>query len=195
MGVVMISTILGRWFDAKRALAMSLAMNGASIGGLVIAPGTIALTELYGFTVATGIGAALIAVLLLPALAFYVREGDGQAARAGAMAAPDNRALVRSVKFWSIAAPFAIAFMGQVGFVAHFVAITKPLLGARGASLALATLAIAGVAGRLVLGTVIHRFDPRNFAVASMVSHIAVLVLMAVTTHPVLLFAFGVLNA
>ena len=38
MSLGAINTILGLWFERKRGLAISLALNGASFGGVVIVP-------------------------------------------------------------------------------------------------------------------------------------------------------------
>ena len=38
MHVGAISTVVGLWFDHKRPLAISLALNGASSGGILITP-------------------------------------------------------------------------------------------------------------------------------------------------------------
>src|SRR5436305_8427860 len=52
LGVVTISTLISQWFTRKRGLAISLALNGASCGGIVVAPALVALIAQFGFTAA-----------------------------------------------------------------------------------------------------------------------------------------------
>src|SRR5258705_5404341 len=44
MSLGAINTILGLWFESKRGLAISLALNGASFGGVVIVPALVFLS-------------------------------------------------------------------------------------------------------------------------------------------------------
>ena len=72
MHVGAISTVVGLWFDSKRPLAISLALNGASSGGILITPPLVLAIAAYGFSNAI-LGAMLVmAVVLLPAIAFWI---------------------------------------------------------------------------------------------------------------------------
>ena len=62
MSLGAINTILGLWFVRKRGLAISLALNGASFGGVVIVPALVFLAEATSFATAMLAGAALILV-------------------------------------------------------------------------------------------------------------------------------------
>ena len=66
MSVGAITNILGQWFDAKRGLAISLALNGASFSGVVVVPALVFLAGAAGFTTAMLAGAAAILVLMVP---------------------------------------------------------------------------------------------------------------------------------
>ena len=50
MHVGAISTVVGLWFDEKRPLAISLALNGASSGGVFITPPLVLAISAYGFS-------------------------------------------------------------------------------------------------------------------------------------------------
>src|ERR1700704_4868887 len=50
LGTVVIATIVSSWFDRRRGLAISIAFNGATCGGIVIAPTLVVLTDAIGFT-------------------------------------------------------------------------------------------------------------------------------------------------
>ena len=49
MGLVTIPTLISQWFTRKRGLAISLALNGASFGGIVVAPLLVLLIGVTGF--------------------------------------------------------------------------------------------------------------------------------------------------
>ena len=50
MHVGAISNVVGLWFDRKRPLAISLALNGASSGGILITPALVLAIAHYGFS-------------------------------------------------------------------------------------------------------------------------------------------------
>ena len=71
MSLGAINNILGLWFQQRRGLAISLALNGASFSGVVIVPALVFLAGATGFATAMLAGAALILALMLP-LAFTI---------------------------------------------------------------------------------------------------------------------------
>src|SRR5215468_5707981 len=54
-----INIIVAPWFDRRRGLALSWAMNGASVGGVVIAPMLVLLISRFGFSAGLNTAAAL----------------------------------------------------------------------------------------------------------------------------------------
>ena len=52
LGLVTIPTLISQWFTRKRGLAISLALNGASFGGVVVAPLLVLLIGVTGFQTA-----------------------------------------------------------------------------------------------------------------------------------------------
>src|SRR5437660_51902 len=69
-----INIIVAPWFDRRRGLAVSLALNGASAGGVVMAPLLVFLIDRFGFALALPLAAALMLAVLLPLLAWVARE-------------------------------------------------------------------------------------------------------------------------
>src|SRR6266849_3681328 len=153
MHVASISNVLGLWFDRQRGLAISLALNGTSSGGILVAPALVIAIAAVGFATAM-VGAAVVtAVILLPAVAVWIdrpparvtaTSGSGSAAAAAGWTRP---AALRSFAFWSVAGPFALALMAQVGFLVHQIALLEPALGRTRAGLAVAVLTVTAVAG------------------------------------------------
>src|ERR1043165_7696637 len=66
LGLVTIPTIISQWFTRRRGLAISLALNGASFGGIVVAPALVALIAVTGFRNAMLIAAAVMVAVLVP---------------------------------------------------------------------------------------------------------------------------------
>lgn len=52
LGSVAINAIVSPWFDAKRPLALSIAFNGGSVGGMIFSPLWIFLIDQLGFPAA-----------------------------------------------------------------------------------------------------------------------------------------------
>ena len=88
-----------------------------------------------------------------------------------------------SWRFWSIAVPFALALVAQVGMIVHLVSFLMPHLGADGAAMALALTSVGAVGGRLVLAGVIDRLHQRRTAAASFASQAVGLGLMLAFSH------------
>lgn len=154
--VAAISAVIALWFDARRGMAMSLALNGASVAGFTLAPALVWLTDRHGLawagtTLALGMLGVVVPLVLVafrgprPVLAAAMASG-AEADLAGQGAA------LRDARFWWIAGPFALVIMAQVGLVVHLVAMLLPRLGAGGAGVALGVVAVCAVAGRLGLG-------------------------------------------
>src|SRR6185436_1712483 len=83
MHVGAITNVVGLWFERKRPLALSLALNGASSGGILITPALVLAIASYGFTDVIAGAAAVMAAVLLPAIALWIGRPDGAAARSG----------------------------------------------------------------------------------------------------------------
>jgi cyanate permease len=91
--------------------------------------------------------------------------------------------------FWSVAAPFAMALTAQVGFLVHQIAMLEPALGRARVGLSVATLTVAAIGGRFVLGAFAARLDMRRVAAGSLLSQAAALVVLTLTAEPAAVFA------
>jgi hypothetical protein len=182
MSVVAITTLIALWFDKKRGLAISLAFNGASFGGIVGAPALLAAIEYrdsrrrYG----RGRGHDRHSRPDDPRLGQPTtgrgeeRSHSGTPHHGSSEGQPDQvwtraRAL-RSLPFWTITAPFALALLAQVGFLVHLIAMLEPSIGRTSAGLAISVITIAAVVGRVGLGLVIDRLDRRLVSALSLAS-------------------------
>jgi MFS family permease len=204
MHVGAITNVLGLWFDRQRGLAISLALNGASSGGIFVAPTLIVAIAETGFPAAMIGAATVMAAILIPAIAIGIDRPPirtdatgvflphgGLRSGAGSASAPPRwtRAeALRSLAFWSVAGPFALALMAQVGFFVHQIAFLEPVIGRTQAGLTVALLTAMAIVGRLALGVSVLRLDLRRVTAVSLLSQAAALFAMTQTTNAAALF-------
>lgn len=70
--LAIITNTLGLWFDKKRGMAISLALNGASFGGIVGVPLLVAGIGAFGFSGAMIAAAALLVAVMVPVTLIFV---------------------------------------------------------------------------------------------------------------------------
>jgi MFS family permease len=193
-----ITNILGLWFQEKRGLAISLALNGASTGGIIGVPVLIWLIGQYGLRTAMFVAAAATILILLPvALTWIDRPSDMPQPPASQPSnvlpeatAPvlSRRQALESPHFWTIAGPFALALLAQVGFIVHQISLLEPALGRHSAGMAVAVTTVMAVVGRVGLGFFIDRLDQRHVTAVSLVTQALALLIIALTSSPWLLY-------
>ena len=192
MHVGSISNVVGLWFDRRRGLAISLALNGASSGGILVTPVLVLAIAHFGFANAMLGSAALFAAVLLPVIAIWIdRPAAAPKQEAPAASAPPmtRRDALRNRAFWSVAAPIAMALTAQVGFLVHQIPFLEPLLGRPHVGWSVAALTVTAIAGRFMLGACAHKVNIRRVAFWSLLSQAVALVAMTLTANPVALFA------
>jgi MFS family permease len=188
LGLVVIPTLISQWFTRKRGLAISLALNGASFGGIVVAPLLVLLIGITGFQTAMLIAVAVMLVILVPAVILWVPSGAATPAIATASEpAWTRRDALRSLPFWTVSGSFSLALLAQVAFIVHQITFMTPLVGRTQAALSVSLMTVMAVTGRLTLGAVVDRLDPRLISSASMFSQAVALFCMTQTTDPTLL--------
>lgn len=198
MSITGIATIIASRFEERRGMALSLALNGASCAGILVSPAMLLLSQAYDFR--TGVLAVVAAMLLVLTPLVWLalppaRQRTGAAEAGTRPAAPDRFAILRTLSFWSVAGPFSLVLVAQVGFVTHQVAFLAPRIGAEQAALAVALTTGAAVAGRVSLGLVVDRLNQRLVSAVAFLLQAAAFGLMAVTDDMLALYigciAFG----
>ncbi|MFB9262898.1 MFS transporter [Bradyrhizobium erythrophlei] len=179
-----ITNTLGLWFDKKRGMAISLALNGASFGGIAGVPLLVAGIGYFGFSGAMIAAAVLTVVVMLPVILIFVGRPPAHlhhvtAAAADAPSATQTRArALRDIGFLSISIAFALVLFAQVGFIVHLIAFLDQVIGRERATAAMAALTAMAVIGRVLFSFVIDRFNQRLASALSFVSQAIALVVI-----------------
>lgn len=188
-----INTILAPWFVRKRGMALSLALTGASFGGITVVPLVSAATRAYGERDGMTLAAVgFAALILLVAWRCFVPEPsrlgqfpDGDAVQLTAASEPSSdspwplRRLLASPTFLTICIAFSCALTVQVGFLTHQISMLKPVLGTQDAAWAVGLTTICAVLGRLIAGALMDLASRRALAALNFTSQVVGLFLLA----------------
>ncbi|WP_426612098.1 MFS transporter [Bradyrhizobium sp. McL0616] len=186
--LAMITNTISLWFDQKRGMAISLALNGASFGGIVGVPLLVTLIGRIGFESAMFTVAGAMLVLLVPVILFVVgRPPDLHGWQGTAKVKPQSSAQVRAwalrdVGFLAVTIAFALVLFAQVGFIVHLISFLDPIIGRERAAVAVAVLTAMAVIGRVLFSMVIDRLNQRLASALSFLSQAAAL-LVVINLH------------
>jgi len=198
-----INIILAPWFERRRGLATSLAFNGATLGGVIVAPALLLLIGAVGYTPALEVAALVLLVVTVACAAGVMRRGpedlglgpDGdrpEPASAGHVTGAARgwlRQALRTWRFWSVSAAFALGLTAQVGVLTHLVALVTPALGTGGAARAVSAATTAALLGRLATGLLVDRLSRRLVTSATLAVQIAGLALLARAPTPMVVYS------
>jgi MFS family permease len=198
-----INIILAPWWERRRGLMVSIAFNGATLGGVIVAPALIPLIAVAGFTRALAIAAAVCLLVLVTLAVGVMRRGPEESGlgadgdpRSATRAAPSANSArrwrsdaIRTWRFWSVSAPFALALAAQVGVLTHLVALATPMLGAGGAARTVSATTSAALIGRLVTGVAVDRLNRRLVSSVTLLIQIVGLGLLAWKPSPAVVYA------
>lgn len=191
-----ITNTLGLWFDGKRGMAISLALNGASFGGIAGVPLLVAAIGYFGFPGAMIAAALVMIVLMVPVILIFVGPPPvlAHAAAATKSDAPSPTQIraraFRDPAFLSVSVAFALVLFAQVGFIVHLIAFLDGVVGRERATVAMALLTAMAVVGRVLFSFVIDRMNQRLASSLSFVSQaVALLIVINVRDEFALLAA------
>ena len=192
--VAMVSSIVGLWFDKKRGMAVSFALNGASFGGILGVPLLVAAIARFGFSQATTLAAVIILVLMVPAILILVGRPPARSEGATIADSPSGSTTrakaFRDLGFVTVSGAFALALLAQVGFLVHLISFLDPIIGRTSAALALSVLTASSLMGRLAFSPFIDRFNHRWTSAVSFAGQaLALVVILHATSTTVALLA------
>ncbi|HQS19161.1 MFS transporter [Reyranella sp.] len=209
MGAAAVNAIVAPWYVVRRPAALSMAYNGASIGGVVFAPLWVAAIAAFGFPVAAAVIGAIMIVTVwfladrvfghTPQSLGQVQDGEILTPVAGTTR-PVERTLAgallwRDRRFLTLAAAMALGLFAQIGLVAHLFSLLVPVFGGPAAGILMGLATAAAIAGRTMVGWLMPQgSDRRLVACLSHVVQIAgSLALLCAAGTDVALLVAGVL--
>jgi predicted MFS family arabinose efflux permease len=192
----MITNTLGLWFDRRRGMAISLALNGASCGGIIGVPLMVAAIERFEFSGAMIAAAVAMVVLLVPVILISVGHPPDRMSIAVASAAADapsasriRARAFRDTAFLTVSIAFALVLFAQVGFIVHLISFLDPVIGRERAAIAVALMTAMAVVGRVLFSTVIDRLNQRLASAISFVSQAVALTVIINLQNDIALMA------
>jgi predicted MFS family arabinose efflux permease len=192
----MVTNTLGLWFDTRRGMAISLALNGASFGGIIGVPLIVAAIGGFGFSGAMIAAAITMVVLLVPVILIFVGRPPDRTSLVIASAAADapsasriRAQAFRDIAFLTVSIAFALVLFAQVGFIVHLISFLDPVIGRERAAIAVALMTAMAVVGRVLFSTVIDRLNQRLASAVSFVSQAVALAVIINLQNDIALMA------
>jgi len=192
-GLVPTTTIIARWFDRQRAMALSVSSTGLSLGGVLLTPVAAFLVLKLGLASAAPWIALALFLGTVPATLFVVRaaprpmgllpdgaahaEGGGHAGRASS--SMPLAEVWKNRYFYAVAATFLFGLGAQVGGIAHVYRLANTRVDAETAAVAVACLAISSLVGRLIAGWMLSYISSRAMTIVLLVIQSAALIFLA----------------
>jgi MFS family permease len=169
-------TLVINWFDRLRGRAMGLTMVGIGAGGLVLPPVNEFLIRALGWRLTWGCSFAVLAVVVIPLIAIYVRarpqdlgllpDGADPSEGAESDSAPTRgltaRRAVATATFWLLVTVFLLQLTGVSALNFHFVPFAIKQLEFTPQQVALFYGFTVGfsIIGRLLFGWLGDRWHP-----------------------------------
>ncbi len=207
------TTLVTRWFTQRRAMALSIASTGLSLGGVVLTPLCALMVESMGFTRAAPLIGLMYLLGVAPVTLIWLRPspaamgvtepgvaslnsqaGDSVAATANGDTVPANidgvsfGEALRSRFFWGASVGYIFLMMAQVGGIAHQYGLAREQLSEAETAFAVAILPVGSIVGRLIGGWVVERMSIRGFAIFVMVLQALSLLLLSGGFYPITLY-------
>lgn len=210
-GFMTVNTEVVRWFERRRARALSLTSIGIAAGGLFAPVLVAALTHLGWRTTAALSGLALGAVTLAMSRLFGsspaehglpidgLTDPPAAVGRQGASLSAAHLTAgqaVRTSAFWFLAIGHASALLVVGSVIAHLSLFLTEEQGytLQGASFVLAGITVSQVVGMLLGGAVGDRLDKRWLCVAAMFGHASGLLMLTFAASAAWVWCFVVLH-
>jgi len=166
-GLIPSTTLVTRWFQVRRATALSIASTGLSVGAFTLSAPTSALIDDRGLADAAPLLALLYLVLTLvvlpwlwPSPASRGTVPDGERADGSPAPAVDGiqyDAAIRTRFFMIVTAAFILAMGAQVGGLSQIANLGSERVDRAAGAAAITALALGSVIGRLVGGVLADR--------------------------------------
>jgi len=179
-------TLVTNWFDRFRGRAMGITMLGIGLGGFALPQFNEWMIRLVGWRLAWLAGAALLAGIVVPLIALFVRTWpselgllvDGAAppespddAPAAALAGLSVKRAIATSAFWLLFATFLFHLIGLSAMNFHFIPFATQQLGfdPQQAAFYYGSTIGCSIVGRLLFGWLADRCRPNRLLAVSFV--------------------------
>ncbi|MGI0523979.1 MFS transporter [Rhizobium giardinii] len=167
MGAAAVNAIIAPWFIRSRPAALSMAYNGASVGGVIFSPLWVMLIASSGFArAAIIVGIFMVTTVAALSVLAFSKSPDvlGQSpdgAQSHQMVPLTALSLAASVpggllwrdrRFITLAAGMAAGLFAQIGLLAHLFSIMVPVFGSQTAGLLMGGATVSAIVGRTGIG-------------------------------------------
>ncbi|MFN0139417.1 MAG: nitrate/nitrite transporter [Pyrinomonadaceae bacterium] len=195
IGVAPCVVLVSKWFENARGTALGILLTGTSIGGFLIPLVAAPMITAYGWRNAMLAISALVWIVLLPAIIFFIREPAKPADIKETAAVNAGVTLLEALKtplFWALAVCAALIFYPIFFTTQQFVLSlqsSKIGVSAQTAAFTQSALFAMSLGGKFLAGFLSDRFDAlRVFVLCALVMFIASTVLLMLTANNFLLF-------
>jgi MFS family permease len=210
LGPLSYSTLLPRWFVARRARAFGLTVAGYAIGGLILPPLFAVLIESFGWRSTLRMFVAFVLLVVIPVIGWLVVDRPSDAGLY-----PDNEArasrvtthtdaepsqstgeLLRDMNFWVITICISVVLLGSAGLLGNMVpfALSRAFAAKQGALL-LSCFSAGSLTSKVLYTFFGDRLNPRaGLAIGLLFFTVSSGCFLYGHTYPVLLvasFLFG----
>jgi MFS family permease len=170
------TTVVTRWFHAKRTSALAVASTGMSVGGIVVTPVVKWLVDGMGIGGATPWLAVIWLVSVVPVTVLFVRpdpqrygwmpDGERSTSTESPVVSGIGLAEATQTKFFrALSVGYFFAFFSQVGGIQQLVKMVEERTTAGTATAALMVLSVMSIIGRFGAQAIITRFNTMRFTV------------------------------
>ncbi|MFN8593215.1 MAG: MFS transporter [Thermomicrobiales bacterium] len=165
------TALIGRWFQAKRGLAMSLATSGSAFGQLVIVPVATWILTMSSWQMTYRVMAVAVLVVAVPLSIAFLQNApkpvDGM--HAGGWLEDDGATLREALlhpAFWLLALGFAVCGWTMAFPNTHFLAYADDMgMSLLHAAHTVSVTAVFSIVGSVLLGVAADRY-PRTWVLA-----------------------------
>ncbi|MBA2596800.1 MAG: MFS transporter [Chloroflexia bacterium] len=193
---VLATSLVGRWFTAKRGLAMSMATSGSAFGQLLIVPLAAFVLLLTTWQMTYRILAVALLAVALPLSALFLRDGPPANAAGTGISPPETgltlRDAIRQPTFWTLGFGFIVCGWTMAFPNVHFLAYADDMgMSVLHAANTVSATAIFSILGSVLLGLAADRYRRTSVLALTYVLRGAAFLLLLLLPAGNLLYVYG----
>lgn len=176
LSTIAISATVAPWFERQQGKAISIALLGASLGGMFGVPISLLLVENFGVSLALTIIGSVFLVTIVPISLLVLRRSPQDMGLWPDGAEPEQSKSSHTTRSWtrrealqtyelrSTIIAFGFALMVQIGFLSQQVKLLQSSISATGTGLTVLVSGSLAFIGRVVLARIADRINIRMAA-------------------------------